>query len=82
MSYCPGKTAIVLGYVRALALLLTICLHWHEGEVCVIVCEFATTTMHCTHSHIHTCTCFFGYSICVVNTCLVSVFTVYQMWLW
>lgn len=53
MSYCPGKTAIVLGYVRALALLLTICLHWHEGKVCVIVCEFATTTTHSTHFHTH-----------------------------
>lgn len=32
-----GMTAIVLGCVRTLAALLTICLYWHEGDVCVIV---------------------------------------------
>lgn len=60
-SYRPGKTAIVLGYVRALAPLITICLHWHEGEACVCVCA---SVCHCvsaqrsqrTLAYSHTCT--------------------------
>lgn len=41
-SYRLGEISIVLGYVRALAPLLTICLYWHEGEACVFVRDCAT----------------------------------------
>lgn len=75
-SYRPGKTAIVLGYVRGLAPLLTICLHWHEGEVCVIVCACATIKTWYRHSRIHTRTCFLAHKVRAGTTCLVSVFTV------
>lgn len=70
----PGETAIVLGYVRALAPLLTICLHWHEGEVCVFVLLVGSN--HNMLAHLHTCILSSSEFACF-TTCLGSVFTAF-----